>query len=97
MVLDHKRIKFTQAKSITGRLLYWDHLQDQVSYLLCHGEDVTEEPTVYRARTPALSPPDPPQPNATFDKELKGNDLSPPESGLETSFHFLYLSSHDST
>ena len=107
MVLDHKGIKFTQPKSITGRLLFWDHLQDQVSYLLCPDEDATEEPTVYRAGTPALSPPDPPQPKAAFDKELKGNDLSQPldleedlaeNGGLEDSpFTFLYLSSHDST
>ena len=85
----------------------WDHLQDQVSYILRAEEDETDEPTAYRAGTPTLSPPNLPRPKAAFDKELKGNDLSQPvdlegdvvEIGdsEDSPFTFLYLSSHDST
>ena len=33
-VLGHKDVKFPHPRSFTGRLLFWDHLNDQVSYLL---------------------------------------------------------------
>ena len=80
MVLDYKGIKFTQPKSVAGRLLFWDHLQDQASYLLCDPEDESDEPSVTRAGAPTLSPPDPPKPKAAFDKELQRED--PPQSTL---------------
>ena len=28
-----RKVKYPEQRSITGRLLYWDHLQDQLSYL----------------------------------------------------------------
>ena len=44
-VLNHKKVKYPEQRSISGRLLYWDHLQDQLSYLLCpHEEDGQELP-----------------------------------------------------
>ena len=33
--LGHRDVKFPASRSITGRLLYFDHLNDQVSYILC--------------------------------------------------------------
>ena len=34
-VLGHRDVKFPDRRSITGRLLCWNHLEDQISYSLC--------------------------------------------------------------
>ena len=34
-VLGYKEIRFPNSRTIFGRLLFWDHLSDQVSYILC--------------------------------------------------------------
>ena len=67
-VLGHRKVKYPEQRSITGRSLYWDHLQDQLSYLLCPSEDGdgSQEPTVQRAALPVLAPPETPEPKATF-------------------------------
>ena len=59
-VLGHRKVKYPEQRSIPGRLLYWDHLQDQLSYLLCPPEegDESQEPTVQRAALPVLAPPE---------------------------------------
>ena len=56
-VLGHKGVKFPKPKTLSGRLLFWDHLQDLVSYVLSPSEDDSEEWIVYRAGMPALTPP----------------------------------------
>ena len=61
-VLGHKKVKYPEQRTVSGRLLYWDHLQDQLSYLLCHPEegDESQEPKVQRAALPVLAPPETP-------------------------------------
>ena len=108
-VLGHKDVKYPEPRSISGRLLYWDHLQDQLSYILCSPDDNSQEYLVYRAGMPALSPPEMPEPKGTFDKPLKNDapadpvDLDEDDDGfihldhLEgTSFTYFYLSSEES-
>ena len=56
-------MKYPEQRSIPGRLLYWDHLQDQLSYLLCPTEE-GDEPT--------------PDPKATFGTALKNKDPGHP-------------------
>ena len=56
-VLGHKDVKFPHPRSFTGRLLFWDHINDQVSYLLCPPENASSEPCVYRAGLPVRLPP----------------------------------------
>ena len=73
-VLNHKKVKYPEQRSISGRLLYWDHLQDQLSYLLCPSEEENEEPKVQRAALPVLAPPESPQPKATFGTPLKNDN-----------------------
>ena len=79
-VLEHKKVKYPEQRSIPGRLLYWDHLQDQLSYLLCPPEEESEsqEPTVQRAALPVLAPPETPEPKATFGTPLKNKDPGHP-------------------
>ena len=59
---------------------YWDHLQDQLSYLLCRPEEGegSQEPTVQRAALPVLAPPETPEPKATFGTPLKNKDPGHP-------------------
>ena len=79
-MLNHKKVKYPEQRSISGRLLYWDHLQDQLSYLLCPSEeeDGSQEPTVQRAALPVLAPPETPEPKATFGTPLKNKDPGHP-------------------
>ena len=51
-VLGHRDVKFPASRSITGRLLYFDHLNDQVSYILCPPGDNSIDPLVHRAGLP---------------------------------------------
>ena len=73
-------MKYPEQRSISGKLLYWDHLQDQLSYLLCPPEDGDEsqEPQVQRAALPVLAPPETPEPKATFGTPLKNKDPGHP-------------------
>ena len=75
-VLGHRKVKYPEQRSISGRLLYWDHLQDQLSYRLCPPEDGDEsqEPHVQRAALPVLAPPETLEPKATFGTPLKNKD-----------------------
>ena len=57
LALGHQDIKFPQPRSITGRLLFWNHLHDQVSHILCPPEDDVSDPLVYRASLPTRLPP----------------------------------------
>ena len=79
-VLGHRKVKYPEQRSISGRLLYWDHLQDQLSYLLCPPEDGDEsqEPKVQRAALPVLAPPETPEPKPTFGAPLKNKDPGHP-------------------
>ena len=56
-VLGHKDVKFPHPRSFAGRLIFWDHLNDQVSCLLCPSENASSEPCVYRAGLPVRLPP----------------------------------------
>ena len=56
-VLGHRDIKFPDRRSITGRLLYWNHLEDQISYILCPPEGPDLDSFVYRAGLPVKLPP----------------------------------------
>ena len=58
--LGHDKIKYPLERSIVGRLLFWDHLSDQGSYILCSPASEEEEEFVYKAGLPVLSPPDNP-------------------------------------
>ena len=73
-------MKYPEQRSISGRLLYWDHLQDQLSYLLCPPEegDEFQEPQAQRAALPVLAPPETPEPTATFVTLLKNKDPGHP-------------------
>ena len=55
-------MRYPEQRTVSGRLLYWDHLQDQLSYLLCQPNDGDEsqEPVVQRAALPVLAPPETP-------------------------------------
>ena len=55
--LDHKKIKLPDSRTVTGRLLFWDHMQDQVSYILCPPREDNINSLVYRASIPARLPP----------------------------------------
>ena len=70
--LDHKKIKFPDSRTVTGRLLFWDHMQDQVSYILVPPGDDNIDFLVYRASIPAQLPP------AIKIDELTGADPLPP-------------------
>ena len=75
-VLGHKKVRYPKPRTMSGRLLYWDHLQDQLSYLLCQpgDEDESHEEVVQRADCPVLSPPETPDPKATFGTPLKSKN-----------------------
>ena len=74
--LGHGMIKFPDERSVSGRLLFWDHLSDQGSCILC-SDDEHDEWTVYRAGLPVLAPPDAiPTPDAHDDHPGKGSDSS---------------------
>ena len=55
--LDHKKIKFSDSCMATGRLLFWDHMQDQVSYILVPPGDGNIDSLVCCASIPAHLPP----------------------------------------
>ena len=42
---------------MTGRLLFWDHLGDQISHILCPSGEDFDEPTVYCGTFPVKLPP----------------------------------------
>ena len=106
--LGHRNIKFPTPRSISGRLLFWDHLQDQISYLLAPADEEGEY-LVYMAGTPTLCPPDNPAPEpsdepvrkVTFDLPLDASekpilDLDEEEEMMsidDSPFSFLHLSS----
>ena len=74
--LGHGMIKFPTERSVSGRLLFWDHLSDQGSCILCHDAE-HDELTVYRAGLPVLAPPDiVPTPDAHDDLPRVGSDSS---------------------
>ena len=54
---------------MTGRLLYWDHLRDQISYILCPPDNPEGDPVVYRAGLPVRLPPG-----------INIDDVAPPEA-----------------
>ena len=78
--LDHKNIKFPNSRTVTGRLLFWDHMQDQVSYILVPPGDDNIDFLVYRASIPARLPP------AMNVDELSGTDPLPPLPSQPTTF-----------
>ena len=71
---------------MSGRLLFWDHLSDQGSFVLCPPDDEINEMTVYKAGLPVLAPPDtiptPESRAATLDDSSSRNiDDMLPEKG----------------
>ena len=74
--LGHGMIKFPTERSVSGRLLFWDHLSDQGSCILCR-DDKHDELIVYRAGLPVLAPPDTiPTPETHDDLPGTGSDSS---------------------
>ena len=51
-VLSHRNVKFPEPRSIIGRLLFWDHFNDQISYVLTPLQDDVSSPIVDRASLP---------------------------------------------
>ena len=110
-VLDHKDIKHqaysTQVDSRKTPLGTMCRAKCLTCCVLPMTHQLSRRQTVCKANTPALSPPDPPQPRASFNKKLKGMILSQPidfegdltdNGGLEDfPFAFLCLLSRDST
>ena len=47
-VLGHRDVKFPESLSLTGRPFCWDHLRDQVSYILCPPDTPDGDAFVYR-------------------------------------------------
>ena len=84
-VFGHRKVKYPEQRSISGRLLYWEHLQDQLSYLLCPPDegDESQGPTVQRAALPVLTPPETPERKATFGTPLKNKVCGRLTSSLE--------------
>ena len=86
-VLGHRDVKFPEPRSITGRLLFWDHLNDQISHILTPPEDDVSDPLVYRAGLPVKLPPginlnelaglQPSPAKRTFDKPLAADPALP--------------------
>ena len=56
-VLGHRDIKFPDRRSITGRLLYYNHLEHRISYILCPPEGPDLDSFVHRAGLPVKLPP----------------------------------------
>ena len=56
-VLGHRAVRFPASRSITGRLLYFDHLNDQVSHILSPPGADSTDPLVHRAGLHAKLPP----------------------------------------
>ena len=83
--LDHKNIKFADSRAVIGRLLFWDHMQDQVSYILVPPGDGIIDHLVYHAIIPARLAP------ALNIDELTDADPLPPlpsrPSTLDRSLH----------
>ena len=52
-LLDYKDVRFPNSRTLTGRLLFWNHMEDQVSFILCPPEGQDLDPLVYRAGLPA--------------------------------------------
>ena len=77
--LGHRDIKFPFPRAMVGRLLFWDHLQDQLSYILCPPQDENSDPIVYKAGFPVRLPPgthpehviDDTLPQKAFDKPFR--------------------------
>ena len=90
-ILGHKDVIDPEPRSITGRFLYWDHLQDQLSYILCSPDDNSQESLVYQAGMPALSLPEMPEPKGTFDKPLKTDAPADPVDLDEDDDGFIHL------
>ena len=89
--LGHGMIKFPTERSVSGRLLFWDHLSDQGSCFLCH-DDERDELTVYRAGLPVRAPDAIPTPEAHDDLPGTGTDSSSrkiddahPQAGIDNS------------
>ena len=57
--LEQGNIKHPIANSVTGRLLFWDHLSDQASFILCPPDaDLDEDEEIaYKTGLPVLAPP----------------------------------------
>ena len=56
-VLGHRDVKFPTPRSLIGRLLFYDHINDQSSYILCPPEDDVSDPLVHKAGLPVRLPP----------------------------------------
>ena len=90
-MLGHRDVKFPESRSLTRRLLYWDHLRDQVSYILCPPDTPDGDAVVYRAGLPVRLPPgtnvddiapqepSPPIIKKKFDRPLADHDHSQAE------------------
>ena len=87
-VLGHRDMKFPESRPLTRRLLYWDHLCDQVSYILCPPDTPDGDAMVDTAGRPLNLPlgmnlddmapqePLPPILKKKFDKPLAENYCS---------------------
>ena len=59
--LGHSNTKYAARRSISGRLMFWGHLSDQGSYILCPPDTESDESLAYKAGLPILSPLDAPE------------------------------------
>ena len=77
--LGHLAVKFPYPRSVSGRLLFWDHLGDKVSYLLTPPSQDQDHYMVTRAGLPVKTPPNQEvkeshQPPTSFPKPLRDNE-----------------------
>ena len=56
-LLDYKDVRVPNSRTLTGCLLFWNHMEDQVSFILCPPEGQDLDPLVYHAGLPAKRPP----------------------------------------
>eukprot|EP00971_Amphidinium_carterae_P285185 5661226-Amphidinium_carterae.1 len=74
-VLDHKHVKSFVPRGVTGRLLFYDHLHDQSSFLLYEGDG--EDTEVLRCAQPTPHP-GKENPQTETNPKPEARELTPP-------------------
>ena len=73
--------------------MFWDHLADQGSYILCPPKGEHDDPLAYKAELPVLSPPD--VPDSMLDAKAKEDAKEGEPSETKTKFETHLLRGSD--